>query len=152
MIAEIGGVLLSFMWWLGRTKKMFSQAPGSIKEEVSAGLFARLQSAFSPTGGTATRAYSFSDFFIAKPFGGINVHIGWGIFISLLVIVGLIYCIIKYKSLIKKENSWLLITLVWMIFTFLGTNSMTFNLPLGLFAFRFWLIMAIPAALLTSVG
>ena len=33
---------------------------------------------------------------------------------------------------------------------FLGLNSATFHLPVGLFAFRFWILLAIPAAILTA--
>jgi len=153
LIAELGGLLLSFIWWLGKWKAMFlPQITSSDNVTASTSIFTKIQSAFSPTAGTATRAYSFNDFFIAKPFGGINVHLGWGIFVSFLVIIGLIYCIVKYKELFKKENAWIAVTLVWFVFTFLGTNSMTFNLPIGLFAFRFWLLLAIPVALLSSIG
>ncbi|MBI2140912.1 glycosyltransferase family 39 protein [Candidatus Woesearchaeota archaeon] len=44
------------------------------------------------------------------------------------------------------------ILLGWLLFTFLGVNSRTFNLPVGLFAFRFWMIFAIPAAMLAAEG
>ena len=42
---------------------------------------------FNPEGGTATRAYSFSDFFIAQKTNMINSPIGIGIIISLITIV-----------------------------------------------------------------
>jgi hypothetical protein len=154
LIAEIGGFLLSFIWWLGKWKAML--LPRITTESnittSSTNILAKIQSAFSPTAGTATKAYTFKDFFIAKPFGGINVHVGWGIFVTVLVIIGLIYCIMKYKELFKKENVWIVIILAWFIFTFLGTNSMTFNLPIGLVAFRFWLLLAIPIAFISSIG
>ena len=153
LIAEIGGLLLSFVWWLGKWKSMFLlQVTASESITTSTTLFSKIQSIFSPTAGTATKAYSFNDFFIAKPFGGINIHLGWGIFATFLVFIGLIYCIIKYKKLFKKENVWMPITIVWFIFTFLGTNSATFNLPLGFYAFRFWLLLAIPVVLISSIG
>ncbi|MBW2996316.1 hypothetical protein KY332_03380 [Candidatus Woesearchaeota archaeon] len=153
LIAGTGGFLLSFVWWFNKWKPIFSQvSTDSSLTTASTSFFTKLQSAFSPTAGTATRAYAFSDFFIAKPFGGINIHVGWGIFITLLLVLGLICCAIRYKSLLKKENTWVAVTLIWFIFTFLGTNSMTFNLPVGLIAFRFWLLMAIPVALLSSIG
>ena len=44
------------------------------------------------------------------------------------------------------------ILLGWLLFAFLGVNSKTFNLPIGLFAFRFWMVLAIPAAILASEG
>ncbi len=153
LIAGIGGLLLSFVWWLGKWKSMFfSQTITGADITTSTTIFSKIQSVFSPTAGTATKSYSFNDFFIAKPFGGINIHLGWGIFVTFLVFIGLIYIFMKYKEALKKEGSWVAVTLVWFIFTFLGTNSMTFNLPFGLFAFRFWLLLAIPVALICPLG
>ncbi|TKJ17343.1 hypothetical protein CEE44_02300 [Candidatus Woesearchaeota archaeon B3_Woes] len=154
LIAEIGGLLLSFIWWIGKWKSMFlSQIRISdIDITTSTTFFSKIQSAFSPTMGTATRSYTFNDFFITKPFGGINIHLGWGVFITFLLLIGIVYSLLKYKNLLKKDRIWITITLLWFVFTFLGTNSMTFNLPIGLFAFRFWLLLAVPVALLSSLG
>ncbi len=44
------------------------------------------------------------------------------------------------------------IVMGWLLFAFLGVNSVTFNLPVGLFAFRFWMILAIPVALIAAEG
>ncbi len=44
------------------------------------------------------------------------------------------------------------IILAWLIFAFLGVNNRTFVLPVGLFAFRFWMILAIPAAIIAAEG
>ncbi|MBI2549621.1 hypothetical protein HYV83_00380 [Candidatus Woesearchaeota archaeon] len=44
------------------------------------------------------------------------------------------------------------ILLGWLLFAFLGVNNKTFNLPVGLFAFRFWMILAIPVALIAAEG
>jgi hypothetical protein len=151
LFSGAGGLILSLIWWLKKGKAMFlSQA--SLRSSVPTSFFEKIKSAFPYDGGTATRVYTFRDFFISKPFGGINVHVGWGIFITLLLIIGLIYMIINYKKLFQKENVWMPISLMWLIFTFLGINSMTFNLPLGLYAFRFWLLAAIPVALISSMG
>ena len=155
LFAELGGLLISFLWWAGKWKGMFLSQTTEAANVVTTGsvsIITKILSAFSPTEGTATRIYSFSDFFFAKPFGMINVHVGWGIVVSILLILGLAYCYFVGKKLLTSENAWISITLVWFIFTFLGTNSMTFNLPVGLFAFRFWLLMAIPVALLSSLG
>ena len=53
---------------------------------------------------------------------------------------------------IEKKNAWVIISLTWLLFTFLGTNSLTFNLPIGLFAFRFWMLQAVAIALITPIA
>ncbi len=47
-----------------------------------------------------------------------------------------------------KKMTWTTITLSWLTFTFLGINSITFSLPVGLIAFRFWMLYAIPFSLI----
>ncbi len=46
----------------------------------------------------------------------------------------------------------LAVVLGWLLFTFLGINNQTFNLPVGLFAFRFWMILAIPVSIIAAEG
>jgi len=157
--AGLGGLALSFMWWynnislLGLGVKK-STAAGDIASGT--GIFSKIiwmiQKTFKPYGGTATRAYTFNDFFVAKPQNMINNPVGVGVVLCLLLFIALIYIIIRYKSLIKEENHWIIITLAWLVFTFLGVNSMTFNLPVGLVAFRFWMLFAIPVSILASLG
>lgn len=48
--------------------------------------------------------------------------------------------------------TFLAILLGWLLFAFLGVNNKTFNLPVGLFAFRFWMILTIPVALIAAEG
>lgn len=55
-------------------------------------------------------------------------------------------------ALQKEKSLWLPVTLGWLLFAFLGVNSLTFNLPIGLFAFRFWMILAVPVAILAAEG
>ncbi len=159
--------LLSLLWYGNMILKYggIGGLTGSIYEPGSTGatalqnqtsFFSSIASAlktyFIPYGGTATRAYTFNDFFIAQPQNMINNPIGIGIAISILIATALLYILIKYKSLLKEENSWLLITLAWLIFTFLGVNSKTFDLPVGLVAFRFWMLLAIPVSLIAAEG
>jgi hypothetical protein len=108
----------------------------------------RLPSMFSPTGGTGTRAYSFSDFFFAQDTNMINAPIGWGIVISILLVAALILIGSRYKKLKETENYWLAAVLGWFIFTFLAVNSATFHLPVGIEAFRTWMVLAIPVSIL----
>jgi len=157
------GLIISMIWWFNKIQLMileqsgyFKEAGRVVTEEATKGFFSKfgeiLTKAFSPTGGSATRAYNFGDFFIAKKANMINNPIGIGIFISLLLIIALIFIFIRYKELIKTKNSWITITLFWLIFTFLGVNSETFNLPVGLYAFRFWMLLALPISLLAAQG
>jgi len=148
--ALTSGLCLSLIWWFDKWKPMFFS--NSDASNTTLTLWQKIQSAFPYDSGTATQAYTFNDFFIVQPFGGINVHIGWGIVVSILLVLGLICLIIKYKETFAKDNVWIPITLGWFIFTFLGVNSMTFNLPIGFYAFRFWLLLAIPVALLSVLG
>ncbi|MBU4493652.1 MAG: glycosyltransferase family 39 protein [Nanoarchaeota archaeon] len=159
LFAGLGGLALSFMWWYNNLRLLggrVSTAVASADIAAESGIFHKIISAiqktFKPDGGSATRVYTFNDFFIAKPQNMINNPIGVGVVLCLLLFIALIYVIIKYKSLIKKENHWIIITLAWLIFTFLGVNSMTFNLPVGLVAFRFWMLFAIPVSILASEG
>jgi len=157
--AGLGGLVLSFMWWYNN---LYLLRRGAIKAAATGevfngtGLFEKivwnLQKNFPNYSGSATRVYTFNDFFVAKSQNMINNPIGVGIIISLLLFIALVYVVIRYKSLIKKENHWVIITLAWLLFTFLGINSMTFNLPVGLFGFRFWMLFAIPVAILASEG
>ncbi|MBR9706090.1 hypothetical protein GOV14_03585 [Candidatus Pacearchaeota archaeon] len=153
-IAISGGYLISVLWWYNKLGRQFSSEAKihSGTEFAKIGLFQKLKNIFPYDGGTGTRAYTFDDFFVASSQNMINNPIGVGVVISVLLIVSLAIILIKYKKLLSKENYWISVTLAWFIFTFLGVNSMTFNLPLGLFAFRFWMLFAIPVALLSVEG
>lgn len=161
-VSIAGGYLLSFFWWFNHWREVFMPRVGenarpSIAALTSnANLFQRafdfLQKIFPPESGTATRPYSFNEIVFAQHQNMINNPIGIGIFISVLAVLGVILAIITYKKLLSKEKNYFLIVLFWGIFTFLGVNSMTFNLPFGLFAFRFWMLFAIPLSLLAAEG
>ncbi|NQV09509.1 hypothetical protein HQ529_06700, partial [Candidatus Woesearchaeota archaeon] len=109
-------------------------------------------STFSAYAGSATRAYTMDDFIWAKKSNLINNPIGIGIVISLLFILSVGYIFFRYKQLAKKKNSWITTSLIWFIITFLLVNSATFNLPIGIFAFRTWLLMAVPISILCTEG
>jgi len=152
----IGGLILSLSWWLSKGRSLFfninRQVINSESTSFMTGIISRIQREFAYDGGSATRAYSFNDFFIAKSQNLINNPIGVGIVLSILAVISLIYVLIKYKPLLKEKNHWIVITLLWLLFTFLGINSMTFNLPVGLYAFRFWMLFAIPLSILSAEG
>lgn len=107
----------------------------------------------SPTLGTATQRYSWQHFlFISDP-NLITNPVGLTTMIVLLSLIGLYFAVAKLmEKNIQAEKPYLWTTILWLIFTFLGINSMTFNLPVGLFAFRFWMLFAIPVAFLCAEG
>ena len=154
----LGGYLLSGIWYLPKAKSMFLstiEGARTVSQEAianSTSLFGKIIKLLPNYSGTATRKYTFDDFFVAKTQNMINNPIGLGIIISILVLISIIYVFIKYKSLFKQESSWILITLSWLFITFLLVNSMTFNLPIGIFAFRAWMLLAIPIAIISSQG
>lgn len=162
--AIMGGYLISFLWWGFKWNAMWGVRLGEgvveggteIAKQGGINLLIKiitsLPSIFNAEGGTATRAYTFSDFFIARSQNMINNPIGIGIVISLLSIVGLIYIFIKIRNWKEEKNQWMLVCLIWFIFLFLFVNSDTFNLPIGFAAFRMWMLLAIPVALLASEG
>ena len=143
------GLTLSFLfWWLPMILRYgFSgtlQGLGfSIGDAKKAGLGAALM-------GTGDRVYSLSDFFIAQKQNMINNPIGIGIFLSVLVIIAIIFSFLKFKNLIKRENHWLVITLVWFIFAFYAVNAARF--PVKLSPFRAWMLLAIPVCILSAEG
>ncbi|MBI2575361.1 hypothetical protein HYV82_05750 [Candidatus Woesearchaeota archaeon] len=140
-VAGVLGVLLSLSWWAAKGAGMFKYAMG-----IGVG-----GSAFNPAGGSASRAYSFSDFVFPNQ-SLINVPPGFGPVISLLLLFGLVAAALNYKKIMKGEKPWLAVVLLWFVFAFLGTNSATFSLPIGLNPFRFWLLLAIPVAILAAEG
>jgi hypothetical protein len=159
ILSILGGYILSFIWWYnhfsGIIPKKASTAFASINavnQNIIVGFFSALQKSFPASSGTGTRAYTWSEIIFAQHGNQINNPIGIGIFISLLILIGIIAVVIDYKNLMKKENAWKLIILLWTIITFLGFNTLTFNLPFGFFSFRWWMIFALPASILSSYG
>lgn len=155
------GVVLSLAWWAFKFKSMLEMlthsSVGSTAEAAAAvtstsgllnKIILRLPSMFNPAGGTGHRAYSFSDFFIAGDTNMINSPIGWGIMVSILVLIALILIFSRYKKLKEAENYWLAVVLGWFIFTFLNVNAETFHLPIGIEPFRSWMVLAVPVSIL----
>lgn len=71
-----------------------------------------------------------------------------------LVVAFLLSIVAMVFSRAKQEKRLVIVSIIlgWLIFAFLGVNSETFNLPVGLFAFRFWMILAVPVALIAAEG
>ncbi len=141
--AGLLGLGLSFvLWWL----------PMIIKhgmDGVLRGIGLQGQSVLN-VAGTADRAYSLGDFIFAKTQNMINNPIGIGIVLSILTFIGLVVIALKYKNMLKKENNWMIITLVWFIFTLYAVNSA--NMPIKISPFRTWVLFAIPLCIIAAEG
>jgi len=154
------GVLLSLSWWIptilrkGSIKVAvdsfgFTQA-ATIEAGTTSGVISIINKIFHARG-TATRLYTFNDFFVAKTQNMINNPIGVGVFLTILLIIGVVWILLNIKTIKKLENQWKLIALVWMSFTFLGIHGCT-RLPVCLFSFRFWMLFALTSAIIIPEG
>lgn len=164
--AALAGIAASLPWWATNGYTFFRENinPNNAVTAVvqqSTGIFQKALNAFlkvfNKWSGTGSRPYTFEDFFIAKGQNLINNPIGFGIMASMLTAAGIIFAAMKSAKLAKngiinRENSHLIITLMWFALTFILVNNRTFNLPFGWFAFRTWMILAVPAALLAAEG
>lgn len=104
-------------------------------------------------GGSGSRAYSASDFLFARGENMINNPIGIGLVVSLLVLLGVIYALWHYRRrLVEPSQTWLAVTLIWLIYTFWAVNGQTFPFSIARGPFRTWLLLAIPVALLAAEG
>jgi hypothetical protein len=167
LIALAGGILTSFLWWGVMIKKYTLQGfmtyfgGGAIVggEEVSRGApsftskFSSIIYSLTSPGGTASRSYTFSDFFYAQGQNMINNPVGIGVVVSILALIGVVYVIWKYKSsLVTEKNFWRCLVISWLIFTFWGVNGMTFPISVAKGAFRVWMLLAIPVSLISVEG
>jgi len=147
-------VLSSILWWFPVIANMFAGgiSLASPDNEVALGLSQiesstireRLASLFSASGGSATRSYNWKDYLFIPKLNNVNNPVGVGLVLSILAVIGLIRGLFNLKRLKGKQSVLSITMLLWLIFAFLGMNSQTFNLPVGLFAFRFWMLFAVP--------
>ena len=105
-------------------------------------------------GGTGDRVYTLADFLCHSGtpcYNGVNMvnnPIGIGVTISILTVVGIIYLVWRYKNMFKKENYYILVTLLWFVFAFYAVNAAKF--PVKLSPFRAWMLLVIPLSLLAG--
>ncbi len=173
-IGILGGMILSQFWWMAMLYRygvkgfVGAWAPNLLEGSVEAAVESSVTSGGAVNildkivslwntlvnpGGTGSRAYTFSDFFVAKSNNLINAPIGIGIVISLLVLFGAAYILYRYRSsLVAKENSWRLMALFWLVYTFWAVNGMTFPISIARDAFRSWFLLAIPVSLIAAEG
>ncbi len=165
LLAPIFGFILAFIvWWMrvlikfGSLSNLLSEFYGleGVSAATEKALHSSIKHVYYGVLGSATRQhgiYTFKDFIIATSKNMINNPYGIGIIASLLVLFGLILLYIKRKALFGSKRPYLLITLLWLIFTFLGIHGGThWWSPFALFPFRFWMLFAIPVAILAAEG
>ncbi len=159
-----GGMALSQFWWMAMVHKyglkgfVGAWTPNLIKEvaanqnAVLGSLLSIMRTITNP-GGTSSRAYTFSDFFVAKSSNLINAPIGIGIVLTLLALLGVVYLIFKYRSsLAATENAWRMVILFWLVYTFWVVNGVTFPISIARDAFRSWFLLAIPVSIIAAEG
>ncbi len=158
LYAYITGGLLSLFWWGAKVGSFFQERMGRVASDAvysQSSLFSKLgiffKNYFNSYSGTATRPYTFNDFFTAKAQNMINNPIGWGIVISLLLAVSIILVFLAVKKYHKQKKYYPGVLLGWFVLTFMIVNSATFGTP-GFLSFRTWMILAIPVALLCAEG
>ena len=117
LTALIVGGIIALLWWgphLGNY--LDSTSPAGIAEGAKAGFVERVTSYFNPDSGSATRPYTFDDFFVAKKTNMINNPFGWGIGITLLLILGLLITI--YYATKNQYFIWITIVVVGLTLIF----------------------------------
>ncbi|MFH1052996.1 MAG: hypothetical protein V1740_01130 [Candidatus Woesearchaeota archaeon] len=148
LVAGILAVILSTAFWWGPMLVKHGW-PGILEYGLALNQTGRDPSILKIQG-SDDRIFPPSDFFFAKKTNMINAPRGWGIAISLILILTLIYIGFRRRSLLKETNLWLLITVVWFFYMLIGLES--YALPVQMIAFRYWALLAIPVALLTAEG
>lgn len=165
LLAPVFGFLISFVfWWFGVFLKFGSlnsllsgfYGVTSVSAATSRFLHPSITKVYFGVLGSGTRQhgiYTLKDFFIATSQNMINNPLGVGIIVGILFILGIAVLYMQRKYLLKAKKEYLLITLFWLFFTFLGVHGGThWWSPFALFPFRFWMLFAIPVAILAAEG
>jgi len=114
----LGGVVISLLWWLPKNKwiEQFIMATGDQKITASSAttegignfivsvLHKVTKFALNPEGGTATRTYSFNDFFFAQKQNLINSPVGIGVVVSLLTFLGILAMVLFFSTKLNQNE------------------------------------------------
>jgi hypothetical protein len=113
--ASIFGFFLSLLWWITNWKDMFSIKVGKTEAALQAATQASFLSSvgnffknftriFPPDSGSATRVYTFDDFFMAKAQNMINNPVGIGWVVYLLLFFSFIALLLWFVRLTKEGH------------------------------------------------
>ena len=105
---------------------------------------------FDPTAGATTQKYPLSTYLFPPLYNDCNSPRGFGFIIFILAVLGLARGLAALFTGDEHDKIYSLTALSWFSFTFLGLNSMTFSLPVGLFAYRFWPLLAVPVCVFAA--
>jgi len=140
ILSLIAGGILSLIYWIPTLLKyglkMTMEGVG-----IVLGLFGAEN--VDTSGGVV---YGIKDYMIAPLASKMDQPIGLGIVVFFLVLFSLFILCFNIKKI--KTSHYLLTTIAWFVFTFIGTEGNA--LPFKLFPHRFWAFMAIPAAFLVA--
>ena len=100
-------------------------------------------------GGSGTRVYTISDFFIAQGQGLFNSPVGIGLVIMILFTLGIILSLLSFKKLFERDNLCLFTTLNLAIFSLMGVLGA--SLSIGFAPFRMWVFFAMPCTILAGI-
>lgn len=92
--------------------------------------------------------YGLNDFLFSPFASKMDQPVGWGLFVSVLMVLGLAVSILKFKSG-ENQGTYLAIILL-LIFCMIGVEGNA--MPFKMMPHRFWVFLAIPVAMLAGVG
>ncbi|MCK5260228.1 MAG: hypothetical protein KAJ70_04120 [Candidatus Omnitrophica bacterium] len=141
----IGGGIIAGIFW--STMFMTYGLSGTLEGMgFSTGLFDPEDAGNADTSGGIV--YSLKDYMIAPLASKMDQPTGIGVMVFLLVLFTVWMLFMNYKKMLK--NGYLLVSIVWLVVIFLGTEGNA--LPFKLFPHRLWAFLAIPVALLAGEG
>jgi hypothetical protein len=170
VVSILCGFILSLTWWFNQTHILFLMRIQKyiVNNDTTINLFGSLKN-LSVNEFSIWMPYRLKDFLIAKVNGGLTdflfkgslvdeylggtvIHIGLGLFVSLIVVLSLFVIIRRHKNILNQEQQWIQITVLWFIFGLMGVNGIPYIIPINFVAFRFWIVFAISVALLCPLG
>jgi len=140
LLAVVGGGILTAIHWL-----VFLLIYGSERFFKVIGISSKIftDSNTDTSGGVV---YSLKEFLFPAMSSKIDQATGIGWAVLLLVGIVVVMAVLNYKKLWNKKNLGLLFGILFFVFAFIGTQGNAF--PIKLFPHRFWVFLAIAAALL----
>ena len=149
-------IIIALFWYLPVLQQAHSGKLNLHKSSKSADLsslnkFYKLTlRLFNPEGGATTKVHTLKHFLYPPRYNDRNNPFGVGIALCILALIGIFIALNMSRKGGEKDKIYSTTILLWLVFTFLGVNSMTFSLPIGLFSYRFWALFAIPVSFLAA--